>query len=57
MKPVFRFFPAALIVVGLVLLLAQQGVITLPSFRGWWPLVLVAVGVRGLLWRRQPSNA
>lgn len=57
MKPVFRFFPAALIVVGLVLLLAQQGVITLPSFKGWWPLVLVAVGVRGLWWRRQPSNA
>lgn len=56
MKPVFRLFPAALIVMGLVLLLAQQGLITLPSLRGWWPLVLVAVGVRGLL-RQRPSNA
>lgn len=50
MKPNFRFFPIALIVVGTLLLLAKQDVITLPSLHGWWPLVLVVLGVKWLVW-------
>jgi len=52
MKPVARLFPAMLIVVGVALLLSKQGVITLPSLHTWWPLLLVAAGVRWLLWPR-----
>jgi hypothetical protein len=49
MNPQFRLFPLALIVVGLFLLATKQGLIDPALLRGWWPLILVAVGVAGLL--------
>lgn len=49
MNPQFRLFPLALIVVGLFLLAGKQGLIDPTLLRGWWPLILVAVGVAGLL--------
>ena len=49
MKPYFRIFPLVLIVVGSVLLLSKQGVIDPAFLRNWWPLLLIAVGVAGLL--------
>lgn len=49
MKNHFRLFPLILIVVGSVLLLAKQGLIAHDVLRNWWPLILIAVGVAGLL--------
>ncbi len=49
MRPQFRLFPIALIVVGLFLLAGKQGLIDPALLRDWWPLILVAVGLAGLL--------
>jgi hypothetical protein len=57
----YRVWPIILIVVGTALLLAKQGLITLPSLHTWWPAILVAVGIKWLLWPgkscRQNRNA
>ena len=48
-----RLWPIALIIVGVALLLAKQGFIDLHFMRTWWPLILVAVGIRALFWPRR----
>lgn len=49
----YRVWPIILIVVGMALLLAKQGLITLPSLHTWWPAILVALGIRWLVWPRK----
>lgn len=49
----FRFFPVALIVLGVTLLLGNLGIVPKEEirqfFHTWWPLLLVAVGSAMLL--------
>lgn len=52
----YRVWPIILIVVGLALLLAKQGLITLPSLHAWWPAILVALGIRWLVWPRKSCH-
>ena len=47
------FWPVVLIVIGGVLLLSNLGIFPLHELKAlmatWWPLVLIALGVSGLL--------
>lgn len=47
-----RFWPVLLILIGGAQLLALQGWLDLHALRGFWPLILIAIGLRGL-WRPQ----
>ncbi len=49
----FRFFPIALIVVGVTLLLGKLGIVPMDDirlfFHAWWPLLLVGLGTAMLV--------
>ena len=49
------FWPLALIVIGAVFLASNLGLISFGELRQWlatwWPLILIAIGVAGLLRR------
>lgn len=47
----------ALIAAGGLLLLSNFGLIPAVHIREWWPLVLILVGVRVLLWPRRRECA
>ena len=49
----YRVWPIILIVVGMALLLAKQGLITLPSLQTWWPAILIGLGIKWLVWPRK----
>ena len=49
----YRVWPIILIVVGLALLLAKQGLISLAGLHAWWPAILIGLGIKWLVWPRK----